>query len=522
MRLKLDQDLIFTRNAFQATLEIENNDPEHAIEEVSLRIGTLTADGRAADDRFEIRDPQLRALTSVDGAGSLAPATRGVATWVLVPSPDAAPEGPVNYAVGGVLSYRQAGRTLTVPLASVPITVQPDPRLLVRYFHQRDVFSDDPFTPVVEPSLPYSLAVMIENQGKGTARDVQITSAQPKIIENEKGLLIDFQILGTEVAGRTAEPSLTVQFGQIDPGQISIGRWLLTSSLQGLFVDYQASVAHGIDERDRKSSIVDAVSIHEMIHLVQAQGSWEDGRPDFLVNDVPDAEDLPDLLYLSDGTIERVSVQREADFEGNLSANTLSVSMTTTASEGWSYLRIPDPGRGQFLLREVTRSDGVVLAFGTNVWTSDRTFVGQGRKPRREALLHLLDRGGPGRYTLSYRTSTPVDLLPPTSRVSPLPTESHELIPVSWSGSDDPGGSGIAGYEVLVSVNGGPFTTWVAHTPDLGAVYQGQLGNRYTFQCRATDHAGNREAEPGQPAVGTRVSLENHAPTLAVIPDQAV
>ncbi|MCC6233042.1 MAG: cadherin repeat domain-containing protein, partial [Verrucomicrobiales bacterium] len=42
------------------------------------------------------------------------------------------------------------------------------------------------------------------------------------------------------------------------------------------------------------------------------------------------------------------------------------------------------------------------------------------------------------------------------------------------------------------------------------------------FQCRATDHAGNREAEPGQPAVGTRVSLENHAPTLAVIPDQAV
>jgi hypothetical protein len=56
-----------------------------------------------------------------------------------------------------------------------------------------------PFTSIVEPSVPYSLAVMIQNSGKGTARNVQIASAQPRIVENEKGLLIDFKILGTEV-----------------------------------------------------------------------------------------------------------------------------------------------------------------------------------------------------------------------------------------------------------------------------------------------------------------------------------
>jgi hypothetical protein len=520
VRLKLDQDLILTRNAFQATLEIDNGDATSPIEDLSVQIGILSSTGRGAEDRFEIRTNRLEAITHVDGTGTLLPSTRGTVSWVLVPLSNAAPEEPVVYQVSGLLSYRQAGRTLRIPLASVPITVQPDPRLHVRYFHQRDVFSDDPFTAIVEPSVPYSLAVMIQNTGKGTARNVQITSAQPRIVENEKGLLIDFKIVGTEVAGRQATPSLTAEFGEIPPGEISIGRWLLTSTLQGLFVDYQASIEHQAGEQERRRSLVDEVSIHEMIRLVQAQAGAEDGKPDFLVNDVPDAEDLPDFLYLSNGTTERVDVRREASITGILDANTSSVSLSMGASAGWTYLRIPDPGRGAFQLVRVTRSDGQVIAAGTNAWTTDRTFVGNGRKPRREHLLHLLDHSGPGLYTLVYSPLAPAETEPPSSRVDPLPANSFALIPVNWSGSDNPGGSGLAAFDIFVSVNGGPFEPWLQQTPQHGAVYTGVLGNRYAFYSVATDNLGNREPIPSTAETETTVTRENHPPTLAAIPDQ--
>jgi hypothetical protein len=55
VRLKLDQDLILTRNAFQATLEIENNDPTSPIEDLSMQIGVLSATGRGAEG--SVRDP---------------------------------------------------------------------------------------------------------------------------------------------------------------------------------------------------------------------------------------------------------------------------------------------------------------------------------------------------------------------------------------------------------------------------------------------------------------------------------
>ena len=56
------------------------------------------------------------------------------------------------------------------------------------------VFSDDPFTANQETREPFTLALLLLNNGYGTARDMAITSSQPKIIDNEKGLLIDFQI----------------------------------------------------------------------------------------------------------------------------------------------------------------------------------------------------------------------------------------------------------------------------------------------------------------------------------------
>ena len=61
------------------------------------------------------------------------------------------------------------------------------PWLSVDYFFARDVYSDDPFTPQVEPPVPFSLGLLIHNNGAGPAKNLQITSSQPTIIDNEKG-----------------------------------------------------------------------------------------------------------------------------------------------------------------------------------------------------------------------------------------------------------------------------------------------------------------------------------------------
>ena len=84
---------------------------------------------------------------------------------------------------------------------------------------RRDVFADDPFTDEVEPSEPFALGLIVKNTGKGDAINFSITSAQPKIIENKKGLLIDFKIIGTQVGSQPITPSLTANLGRIDAGR---------------------------------------------------------------------------------------------------------------------------------------------------------------------------------------------------------------------------------------------------------------------------------------------------------------
>src|SRR5688572_31274000 len=157
------------------------------------------------------------------------------------------------------------------------------------------------------------MAVMVQNKGRGAARNVRIDSAQPKIVENEKGLLADFKIIATEVAGQSLQPSLTVNFGQIDPGTNVIGRWLMTSTILGGFIEYSANFQHLDGLGNKKLSLVEGVEIHEMIHVVQAGG---DARPDFLANDLPDLYDRPDTLHLSDGSVQPVSVVLEGTFDG--------------------------------------------------------------------------------------------------------------------------------------------------------------------------------------------------------------
>jgi hypothetical protein len=188
---------------------------------------------------------------------------------------------------------------------------------------------------------------------------------------------------------------------------------------------------------------------------------------------------------------------------------------------GWAYLRVPDPAAGKFRLVQAARSDGTVIAMGTNVWITDRTFLGLGQRPTYESILHLLDYDSTGSYTLTYSDVTD-DAIPPTSRVAALSANSGEQIAVSWSGEDNEGGRGVVAYDLYVSENGGPFLLWLMQTTANGALYRGTQGNTYAFYSIATDGAGNVESMPGVPDAQTVVSLVNHAPQLGALPDPSI
>jgi RHS repeat-associated protein len=87
-----------------------------------------------------------------------------------------------------------------------------------------------------------------------------------------------------------------------------------------------------------------------------------------------------------------------------------------------------------------------------------------------------------------------IDAVPPTSSVTALPPTSPTIFTVRWSGTDDPGGSGIAFYDVYVSDNGGPFSAFLTHTTLTSALFPGVNGHTYGFYSIATDNVGNREA----------------------------
>jgi hypothetical protein len=86
---------------------------------------------------------------------------------------------------------------------------------------------------------------------------------------------------------------------------------------------------------------------------------------------------------------------------------------------------------------------------------------------------------------------------------------------VSWSGTDDPKGSGVASYTIYVSDNGGAFTPWLTATNLTAAPYSGQDGHTYAFFSVAADNAGNQEAAPA--AVDTFTTVDVAPPTSSLV-----
>ena len=401
VKLQINQDAIMTRSAFLGTLEIDNGNDTNNLESLTVTINIKDGLGNTVNNLFGITNPILSNITAVDGTGTLLANSSGSAEWTFIPTGIAAPNEPTIYSIGGSLSYKENGNIITVPLLSTPVTVFPQAELYLDYFHQRDVFADDPFTIQIEPSVPFTLGMLVKNQGKGTAKNLHISSAQPKIVDNEKGLLIDFNIIGTQIGTESITPSLTINFGNIQAGKTAVADWLFKSSLQGKFTDYNATFEHINDLGKPELSLIKEVKIHELTHQVNVDS---DNLPDFLVNDIPDPNFYPDTLYFSNGATAPVNVVTNA----TATINNQQAQIIVNVNSGWTYLHLTEPSNGSLEIAQVLRSDGTSIKLD-NVWTTDRTFPATGR-PIYENILHLLDynaNAGNSNYTIIYTSGGP-------------------------------------------------------------------------------------------------------------------
>lgn len=83
--------------------------------------------------------------------------------------------------------------------------------------------------------------MLVANEGHGVANDLQISSSRPTIIDNEKGLAVDYRLVGAELDNTGQMSSLTAKFGDVQPQTTRMARWILTSSLTGTFSNYSAT-----------------------------------------------------------------------------------------------------------------------------------------------------------------------------------------------------------------------------------------------------------------------------------------
>lgn len=520
--IEILQELTIERVAFDAKLVLTNGIPDQALQNIRVDVIVRDSGGNVKNDLFFVRPPTLTGFSgSLDGSGSVAAGSKGEAHWLIIPSPGAGytmlngavKQIGVDYLIGATLTYTVNGTQEVVPINPAKITVKPMPQLVLDYFMPFSVLGDNPFTPQVEPPVPYPLAVRVMNDGYGLANKLRIDSAQPKIVDNQQGLLIDFKLLGASVNDGAVTPSLTVDFGDLPSKKGATAAWQMISTLSGRFVEFKTSFTHASELGGELTSLIRETNAHYLTHMVKVNLPGRDGRLDFLA----DLNDVSGAIYESeipnggsDMTAARspVTVVAPQSTPARPTPTAPNVALTLpSGATGWVYTKLSDPSQGMLKLLDVVRGDGVHLD-PHNFWVDQ----GLDQNYKKIWTLQLVDYRAdgttPGSYTLKF-TTPDVDTTPPTTALvfdGPATGTNPVFITpqtrLLLTAADNDGGSGVEGMYKKVA---GQDNDFVPALPFNLA----EPGN-YTVEFYSADRAGNVETTKS-----ATVTVTDAAPTIS-------
>ncbi|ODS24337.1 hypothetical protein AB835_04010 [Candidatus Endobugula sertula] len=487
VKIEIAQELTIERQAFEATLKIENTLADKTIENIHVvvefkdELGETVIATNNPDDttaKFFIRINHLDGINDISGNGTLAGGQTANATWLIIPAPgasDGVSSGKL-YFVGATFNYRLDGVEGAIEVAPDTIYVKPMPLLTLDYFLPFDVFADNPLTTdVIEPIEPFTLGIRIQNNGNGLGRSIKIESAQPEIVENEQELLIDFTLLNSYVQDEPINNSLLMMFGDIPAGESKMGRWNMQTTLSGRFKEFTAEYSHADELGGELTSLIEAANTHTLIRDVVVDAPGRDNVKDFLAYELSSgAGDI--YIYESNSTTSPVTNQSGS---ATLSNNATTLHFSSTS--GFVYAQVTDPYSGAKEIDRVIRNDGKQISTD-NVWFSKSY-----NKASKELSYHLniFDVNSSGQYALSY-TDPEIIPNPPVLQFIPLKTTYEgNTIAFLVEATDADGttptiaASGLPEGANFVDQNDG--TGVLSWTPSVG-----QEGN-YEFQIEASD-----------------------------------
>ena len=405
VKIEIQQELTLERQGFDAHMRINNGLDNITLQNVSVEVNftdenrnsvVASSDPTNTSAAFFIRLDRLSGIDNVTGNGTVQPASSADIHWLIIPAPGTGGQLSTGklYYVGATLRYTLGGEPQVTDVTPDYIFVKPMPLLTLDYFLTQDVYADDAFTSAIEPPDPFTLGVRVKNNGKGIAHNLKIDSAQPKIVENEQGLLINFQILGSYVNDLPTTPSLLINLGAIPPQSAGTGRWQMITTLSGKFVEFTASFSHADELGGELTSLLEAANTHFLVHDVLVDLPGRDPVRDFLAKDGNTLR-----VYESSGLDTEVTDQSSFSTlqAAGQQGNQVNYTLTAPPTAGFLYVKVPDPQQGAKPPTRALRSDGKLLSLD-NVWLSKSR---QADKIHWNYYLNLFDANSTGQYQLS-------------------------------------------------------------------------------------------------------------------------
>ncbi|MCP4671587.1 MAG: hypothetical protein GY857_09795 [Desulfobacula sp.] len=487
VKIEIKQELTLERQAFDAHMRINNGLTHTSLENIQVDVWFTNGDGDAVlassdpdntDALFFIRVDEMSNIDNISGSGSTPADSSSDINWLIIPAPGASNglEKGTLYNVGATLTYTIGGEENVIEVNPDYIFVKPMPELTLDYFLPSDVYGDDPFTQEIEPSIPFTLGVRVKNTGAGGAQNLKIDSAQPRIVDNDQGLLINFYIQGSEVNGEETIESLLVDFGTIDPDTSAIARWIMNCTVSGRFVEFEAQFSHADELGGELTSLIVDINTHTLVRDVLVDLSGRDTVRDFLSR----ADDLY-KVYESDSDETDVtdqSVLSTLTYKETMDSES-HYTLSTPVTAGFIYVQLPDPHNGSKLLKKVLRSDGKEIK-PENAWLSK---VQDRDTHLWDHFINLFDVNTTDTFTLIFDAITSISQKPVLQFITDksgienqqisfivnssdpngtIPALSGSPLPVGAQFTDNNDGTGIFDWTPLIGQKGTYYITFTA------------------------------------------------------------
>ena len=422
VKIEILQELTFERQGFEGRMKITNNvDTDLTDVRIDLQVFDNNGDVPTSPVLF-IQEPVTKNMIGMpDGTGVIQAGAAAEITYLMIPASYAGGTDPrgETYYIGAELYLSVNDEPTSLPVFPDDIQILPQPKLDIDYFQPYEVIADDPFTlDTIEAAIPFDLGVRIKNAGWGPANKMKLESAQPKIVENEKNLLIAFRLLHSFVMGdETPNPSLAMDFGDVPEQTSVVGRWEMVSTLQGKFIELKASYTHADELGGALTSLIEDLDYSFLVHTMLIDQPGFDEIFDFLAdtNTTDDNYD-PDMIFSSEGQEFPVNVVNSATNRFPTAEDPFVILTLDNPPSGWVYTKADDPSQGLLDLVGVTRGDGQEVLVPQNAWVVGIPRHRFGEPDHTEWTLHLIDHDPTGQYTLEFAPPPP-DHDPPVTAV---------------------------------------------------------------------------------------------------------